>query len=53
MTKKDRLNTGRYHLLWLQEIVVSVATANMMLLHVVPMQNQNKKHSHVIAIYLV
>ncbi len=36
----------------LQEMVVSVATANIMAPNAVPEQKQNKTHSHGIAAYL-
>jgi hypothetical protein len=41
-SKKDRLSTIQHCLPRLQEIVVPVATANMMSQHAVPKQNLNK-----------
>jgi len=40
-SKKDRLSTILHSLPRLQEIVVPVATANMMALHVVPKQKSS------------
>jgi hypothetical protein len=44
-SNKDRLSTGLYCQPKLQEIVVPVATANIMAPHAVPNQNQNQNIS--------
>ncbi len=52
-SKEGLLSRGLYRLPRLQEIVLPAATANIMLLHATQKQEQNKKHSRGIAIYLV
>jgi hypothetical protein len=42
ISKKDRLSNDRYCLLRLQEIVVTVTTASIMVPHDLPKQNENK-----------
>jgi hypothetical protein len=54
MVKVKKVNIAVYLLpVRLQEILVPLATANIMALHVVPNQKSKQKHSLVLAIYIL